>query len=212
MAVITLKIVDGNGNVSIEGESKLSGHANELEAIAIRDLVFAPSSAGSAYISEIFVTRLRDKASPKLAEACSMGTNLKTVTVSLFKNVGTGKEVFLQYTLTDTFVSRIEHETLEDNGGAYLAHIGYSGEGGSSDRAALNAAGLTMNANRSYSRARAAPTPLYPQPIGASVTDKEVERLWLSAATVQWTYIPYADGVAGGKLEKGWDLQQSIAL
>ena len=31
--------------------------------------------------------------------------------------------------MTDTYVSRIEHETDEDGGGAFLPHVGY-GQGG----------------------------------------------------------------------------------
>ena len=56
---------------------------------------------------------------------------------------------------------------------------------------------MTQNADRGYSRARANPVPVYPQPVGSITTD-EVERVWLNAASIKWTYTPYTAGVAGG--------------
>lgn len=204
MAQITLKIAD------IVGESALEGHAGELDAVAIRDLVFAPSTAGSAYLSEIFVTRYRDKATPKLAEACAIGENIGDVIVSIFRNTETGPKVMLQYELTQTYVSRIEHETEEDGGGAFLPYVGYGHAGESAHRAALNKWGMTMNADRRYARRRAQPTPAFPMPIGASVSSAEVERIWLNPATVKWTYTP--EDATQGVVEKGWNLQTSAEL
>ena len=210
MAQITLKITDESGAVSIAGESTITGHADELDALAIRDLVFAPSTAGKAYLSEVFLTRLRDKATPKLAEACAMGENIKTVTISVFRNTDEGPKVMMQYELTETYVSRIEHETEEDGGGAFLPYQGYGHAGESAHRAALNKWGLTMNADRRYARRRAQPTPAFPMPVAASVSNAEVERLWLNPATVKWTYTPPVAGA--GVVEKGWNLQTSAAL
>lgn len=200
MAQITLKITD------IDGESAIKDHAGELDAVAIRDLVFAPSTAGSAYVSEIFVTRLRDKATPKLAEACAVGTNIGDVVVSMFRNSEDGPVVMMKYELTDTYVSRIEHETGEDGGGAFLPHVGYGQAGESAHRAALSRWGLTMNSDRRYARRRAQPTPAFPMPIGASASNSEVERLWLNPATIKWIYEPDDSNV-----ERGWNLQTSTA-
>ena len=209
---ITVKIEKTAGTVSIEGESVLDGHANELEAMAIRDLVQAPTGSARANISEIFLTRHRDKASPKLAQACSTGENIGTVTIYLFKNVNGGPKAYMTYELTDTFVSRIEHETAEANGGAYLPHQGFSGTAGNVWGALWRGAGLNQNADRGYSRARAQPRPIYAMPPGAA-TDNEVERIWLSPATIKWTYTPYdSTGAAGGNVEKGWNLQTGIAV
>ena len=204
MAQITLKIAD------IVGESAITDHVDELEAVAVRDLVFAPSTAGSAYLSEIFVTRLRDKATPKLAEACAMGANIGDVDVFVFRNTEEGPKVMMKYELTDTYVSRIEHETDEDGGGAYLPYVGYGQAGESAHRAALNRWGMTMNADRRYARRRAQPTPAFPRPIGASASNSEVERLWLNPATVKWIYTP--EDAGQGVVEKGWNLQTSAAI
>ena len=212
MAEVTVKIEETPGTISIAGGATTQGHAGELEAIAVRDLITAPTGTAKAQLSEIFLTRYRDKASPKLAEACSVGSNIGTVTISVFKNTEAGPKVYMQYTLTDTFVSRIEHETAEENGNAYLPHQGYSNLAGHVFRPLWNTAGLTQNEDRRYARARANPVPVYPQPI-SSVTTDEVERVWFNAATIKWTYTPYdSAGVAGGAIEKGWDLQQSAAL
>ena len=200
MAQITLKIAE------ITGESALTGHVGELEALSIRDMVFAPTTAGSAYLSEVFLTRFRDKASPKLAEACAMGVDIGDVVVSVFRNTETGPTVMMTYELTDTYVSRIEHETNEDGGGAFLPYVGYGQFGESSHRAFLVKAGLTMNADRRYSRRRAQPTPAFPQPTGASASNAEVERLWLNAATITWSY------KIGGVIEYGWNLQTNQAV
>ena len=200
MAQITLKIPD------ITGESALTNHVGELEALSIRDMLFAPTTAGSAYLSEVFLTRFRDKASPKLAEACAMGEDLGTVVVSVFRNTETGPTVMMTYELTETYVSRIEHETNEDGGGAFLPYVGYGHLGDSSHRAALVKAGLTMNSDRRYARRRAQPTPAFPQPTGASASNAEVERIWLNPATITWSY------KIGGTVEYGWNLQTNTAI
>jgi type VI secretion system Hcp family effector len=209
---ITVKVEKTAGTVSIPGESTVADHTGEIDAIAIRDLIQAPTGSASAKVSEIFLTRERDKASPKLAQACSMGENVGTVTIYLLKNVNGNPKPFMTYTLTETFVSRIEHETAEANGGAYLPHQGFSSTGGNVFGVLWRAAGLNQNADRAYSRDRAQPNPVYAMPMGAA-TDKEIERVWLSPATIKWTYTPYAsDGLAGGNVEKGWNLQTSAEL
>ena len=212
MADITVKIEKTEGTISIEGECTRTDHTNELEAISVRDLITAPTGTTKAQFSEIFLTRYRDKATPKLCQACSMGENIGTVTISVFRNIGEGPKVYLKYTLTDTFISRIEHETAEENGNAYLPHEGYSNSAGHGFRALWNVAGLTQNADRGYARDRANPIPMYPQPISDATTD-EVERIWFNAATIKWTYTPYTTaGVAEGNIEKGWNLQTGVAL
>jgi type VI secretion system Hcp family effector len=210
---ITVKVEKTAGTVSIAGESTVADHASEIDALAIRDLIQAPTGSATAKVSEIFLTRYRDKATPKLAQACSMGENIGTVTIYLLRNVNGAPKPFMTYTLTETFVSRVEHETAEANGGAYLPHQGFSGLQGSVYGALWRAVGMTQNADRGYSRARAQPNPVYGMPMGAA-TDKEVERIWLSPATLKWTYTPYdaATGTAGGNVEKGWNLQTSSEL
>lgn len=201
-----------DGDKYIKGETSVSGHDEEWDAIAIRDLIQAPSGTISASVSEVFLTRERDIASPKLAQACASGENIGTVTIYLLTNVGGSPQPWMKYTLTETFVSRIEHETLATNGGAYLPHQGFSGMKGSPGGAGLRAEGLNQNAGRLYARARANPIPIFALPV-AEATDKEIERVWLSPATIEWRWESFdSDGSSTGHLEKGWNLQSSTEL
>ena len=205
MAVITIKIPN------INGEATTAGHTDELEAFSVGDAVLAASSSGKASLSELALGRYKDRATPKLAEACATGANLGQIEVFVFKNTETGQQVFMKYTLTETYVSRIEHDTAESSGGAYLPHLGYSNAGPPSWRPTALALEMTVNDVRSYSQARARPIPLYNLPDGAYSND-EVERVWLNAATITWTYTPFSGGVAGGAVEQGWNLQTGVAL
>ena len=205
MATITVSIPN------IAGESTVADHTDELDAVSIFDTVQSGTGAGNARLSELLLTRVKDRASPKLAEACATGRNLGEVIIYLFRNVGGGPKVFLKYTLTATYISRIEYETAEANGIAYMPHVGYSQGGAPTWRPTALALGVTVNDARAYARARAAPNPIYDQPLGAfGVT--EVERIWLNSATVKWTYTPYTGDVAGGAVEHGWDLLTHAAL
>lgn len=205
MAVLTLSIPN------INGEATVDGHLDELEAFGIGDAVLAPESSGSASLSEVVVWRFRDRATPKLMEACATGANLGQVEVYLFRNTELGPQVFLQYTLTDTYLSRLEHDTAETSGTAYLAHTGYSNVGAPDWRPLALALEMTVNDVRSHSRNQARPNPSYWVPRGAYTND-EIERVWLNAETITWTYTPYADGVAGGVVSQGWDLNLGRAL
>lgn len=205
MAVITIKVPN------INGEATITGHTDELEAFSVGDAVHAASSSGKASLSELALGRYKDRATPKLAEACSTGANLGQVEVFAFKNTETGPQVFMKYTLTETYVSRIEHDTAETSGTAYLAHLGYSNAGPPWWGPSALALEMTVNDVRSYARDRARPSPLYNLPNGEYSND-EVERVWLNAATITWTYTPFAGGVAGGAVEQGWNLQTGVAL
>lgn len=207
MAIMTVKV----GTAGFEGESVIAGHENLMEAVGIRDTIRASSTSSRARLSEIALTRYRDRASPKLAEACATGANIGQVDISLFRNTQTGMQVFMTYTLTETYVSRIEHDTAETNGVAYLPHVGYSNAGAPSWRPVALAFGTTVNDARAYARERAAPYPLYSEPPGA-YTNNEVERIWLNAATITWTYTPFVAGVAQGAVQQGWNLQTGTVL
>ena len=190
---------------NIAGESVKATYAGKLEAIAINDVVRGPVGQKKTKLSEICVTRDRDRASPKLAQACAAGTDLGQVTIHLFDTVVGRAEPYLTYTLTNTYVSRIEFDTVETNGIAYLPHNGYSSAGAPTWRPFALYFGATVNDSREYARDRARPNPLYFEPPGVH-TNKEIERVWLSAGTVKWTYTPYdISGAAEGVVESGWN-------
>ena len=61
---------------NVTGEATMAGYVDKLEAIAMVDVIKAAVENTKTQVSEINVTRYRDRASPKLAEHCSVGTNL----------------------------------------------------------------------------------------------------------------------------------------
>ena len=128
MAVIVVEVPD------VEGESQVEGYADKLEALSIRETLEIPlpstvsgqsaaRTVGQAKHSDIELTRHKDKASPKLAQACSAGDNLGTVKIHLFRTLEGGLKVYMTYELENAYVSRIEQETLDDSGSAYGPHL-----------------------------------------------------------------------------------------
>ena len=207
MTTITVKV----SSAGFEGESAIAGHEDRMEAVSIRDAVIGSSSVSRALVSEISLTRHKDRASPKLAEACATGTNIGQVEIAVFRNTQTGMQVFMTYTLTETYVSRIEHDTAEGKGVAYGPHIGYSQGGAPTWRPVMLGIGQTVNDHRAYARFRARPNPLFPESPGG-YSNNEVERIWLNAASVAWTYTPFLAGVAQGAIRQGWNLQTGQPL
>ena len=65
----------------IAGESRMSGYAGQIEALGLSENIrmVSPQTSGSgggvgrSRHSDIGLVRFKDKASPKLAEACSSG-------------------------------------------------------------------------------------------------------------------------------------------
>ena len=57
---------------------------------------------------------------------------------------------------------------------------------------------------------RLAPLAIAPSHTGAP-GNTEIERLWLNASTVKWSYTPYTNGKKGGAIEKGWNIQTGAA-
>lgn len=200
----------------IAGESQMNGFAGQIEAVGLSEIIqmVSPQFSGSgggvgrSQHSDIGLTRFKDKASPKLAEACSSGANLGAVTVSVFRTLETGPVVYMVYTLEQTLVSRIEHETLEESGSAFLPHIG-------------NPRGPTPTGSSSGSPSRGGPAsasgvgptrqPVIPTPFSKH-TSREVERVWLNANQIVWTYTPYTHGMAGGSVSKTFSIERSVAV
>ena len=217
MAIIVVEFAD------ILGESTVTGFAEKVDALAIRDAIEVAAPRGSGRMpssrtvgqsrhSDIELTRYKDRASPKLAQACSSGQNLGEVKVHLFRTIEQGLVTYMTYTLAQTFVSRIEHETLDDSGAAFRPHVGWTppGSGTTTPSPTLGVAGLMASGGLGAS-APLAPLSMAPSPRGIAV-NAEIERVWLNAASIRWTYIPYTHGAKGGAVEKGWNIQQGVEL
>ena len=175
---------------TISGESEMDDYTDKIEAIGIHDLVVGGFGTARTKLSEVVLTRYRDRASPKLADACSRGSDLGSVDIHLFKTVGTSSEIFLTYELTETYVSRIEFDTVDASAAAFLRHHGKANEGAADFRGDLLATTTVNTHDREYSRGRTKPNPAYGA-LPSHFTDTEVERLWLNAKIVKWIYTPY---------------------
>ena len=212
MAVITVNIPN------VAGESLVAGHAEQLDAMAVREsleVAVAQGTArnvGQAKHSDVELVRYRDMASPKLAEACAAGENLGTVQIYLFRTQGAGVVPFMCWELTDTYVSRIEVDTRDERGEAFMPHLvtDTSQQVAQTRPAPIYGFGSMLGSSSSPT-IRLSPRSLIPTPRGAH-GNQEVERVWLNPTTVKWTYTPYVHGVAGGVVEKAWNIKTGAAL
>ncbi len=197
MATITVSIP------SIVGESNIADHEEQIEAIALRDAI-ETASVNSKH-SDIELVRYRDRASPKLAVACASGMNLGEIVITLFRSAQ-GLRPYMTYTLSQTFVSRIEHDTLDDNGVALQPH--FAGSNVTSPTSSVGIGSVVAVLARSRSSGPLVPRSITGIPRGAE-TNKNIERVWFNASQVRWTYTPYSsNGVASGMIERAWNIQQ----
>lgn len=188
---------------SLTGEATKTEELGALEATAVRDMISAPVGNQSAVVTEIAVVRTRDRATVALLQACAAAKDLGEVLINVYQS---GRKT-LVYKLRHTYVSRIEFETADTSGMAYVPHQGFSGAAPPSWRSMSVSLGATVNDAREYSRWRAAPRPVYSEPPGLHTND-EIERVWFSADAVTWTYTPYnSEGSSAGNIEASWDLQ-----
>ena len=211
MANILVKIEGVPG----ESTERATGYDDLLEAVAISDqIVAAAGSASKAKVSDICLTRMRDKGSPLLAQHCSTGKDLGDVFIYLFRNVGEGERIFMKYTLANAYVSRIEFDTADSSGIAYLPHDGGAAsevnaalllKGGGGDPGRLAA----FASDGSSTGGNTLPSPIYNEPPGAA-TNTELERLWLHPARVEWSYTPFVGAAPQGAVVGGWNLLGSI--
>ena len=214
MAVIVVEFAN------IQGESTVTGFTDQVDALSIRDSIVvslpqgsgrtrAARTVGQAQHSDIGLVRYKDRASPKLAEACSSGRNLGEVRINLFRTIETGTVRYMMYTLGQTFVSRYENDTVDDDGMVFEPTMVPSAP---TAPPSWGAVGLMASVlGNSAVNMRPAPRSLR-SGSRRGPQNQEVERIWLNAATVKWTYTPYAQGIKGGTVEKGWDIQKGAEL
>ncbi|MXY52868.1 MAG: type VI secretion system tube protein Hcp [Gammaproteobacteria bacterium] len=186
MAAIVVHIPSIPGE-SLEGEGKIDA-LGVRESVEILASGFSPNaavgrSAGTGAHSDIEIIKYRDKASPKLAEAAANNVNLNKVTVELL--TGPGGDAYMTYELENAYVARMEHETLDESNTAFLAHY----DPGTRARPAPTSAGgvTSVAAQGASTTGRDGVLSLFPQPRG-NFTEHEVERVWLNATKVTWTY------------------------
>ena len=205
----------------ITGSSEIDGYGEQIEAIALKDSIFVPPplSAGrmraartsaAPRLADIQVSRYRDMASPKLSEACSAGSNLKDVTITVFRTTGSGPQPYFVYKLSNTFISRMDTETDDEAGTAFLPYAGTLGNINPSPACGAGSVVFTSSAVP-VANFRLSPIPFTALPKGNPRT-REVERIWFNATQVEWNYTPHTDGVAGGAIKRGWNIRTGRAV
>lgn len=184
---------------TVQGDSV--EEAGKIDALGIRESIeilasgFSPRaavgrSAGTGVHSDIQIVKYRDSSSPKLSEAAANNVNLGTVTIKLL--TGPGGETYMTYELQDAYVARMEHETLDETSTAFFAHHAPASRSVPMPAAAAGVNSLVAVQVPAQVRERV--VPLFPAPQGA-FTEHEVERVWLNATNVTWTYTDAGNSV-----------------
>ncbi|MYE22977.1 MAG: type VI secretion system tube protein Hcp [Gammaproteobacteria bacterium] len=187
MATIVVDIPGITGE-SIEEAGKIDalGIHESIEVLAsgFSQTAAPGKSAGTGVHGDIQIIKYRDSSSPKLAQAAANNQNLQTVEIKVL--TGPGGDVFMTYELENAFVSRMEHETLDEASTAFFNHHDPSTR---SKPSPTSLGGVTSLAANQVSAAsgRDQVLPLFPAPRSA-YTEHEVERVWLNATSVTWTY------------------------
>ena len=222
MATIILDIA------GIAGESALTGYENKIEAIAIRDSIAMSrststgstptgTSGGKGAHSDICVTRYKDKASPKLAQACAAGECLTadngTIKIILFKDTDPGTDVstnpYMEFVLTEPYVSRYEMDTQDAEGRQFEPHMTLEDTQPPTNWGVVGLLPATLRRQGAEYR------PVSRSVVGGgilSATDKEIERVWLNSNAVKWTYTPWVSGTKQGVVEKGYNILKGAEL
>ncbi|MEN6337672.1 MAG: type VI secretion system tube protein Hcp [Phycisphaerales bacterium] len=94
----------------IQGESTDKDHAGWSVALSFTQALTVPdtsgpASAGRAIVKDFVVTKVLDKASPKLAQYASQGTHLKAARIHVTRSTGAGNKTFYAYDLMDVLVT-----------------------------------------------------------------------------------------------------------
>lgn len=187
---------------NIAGSSTLTGYVNKLPALSLRDSLYTPLPTGTssnttvskAEHSDINIVRYRDAGSPKLAAAASAATLFATVQIVLFR-VGPTTTKYMQYDLTNVYLSRYECGTLDADGFEFEPYMNPSDP---MPPPAWGTAALLGKANMPQT-VRQHPRPVRGGARGLpAAANRELERLWFNAATVKWTYTLPSSSVSTG--------------
>ena len=211
MASILIQFPSDTG---IIGESTKEGYVDAVEAMGLRECVEvgvgSSGSAGKARHSDIEVVRYKDSASPKLAVKCGSASKVGQVRINLFRTIGTGEKVYLEYLLEETYISRIEQETLDSQHVAFRPHLAEQTRGLPLPGAAGLATALGSPVADALASSRLI---LLPMEQTEKYTNLELERIYLNFTKVEWTYTIYdAQGVKLDTVPKGFDLVTSKAF
>lgn len=200
---------------SIKGECTINGCDDHVDAVGIRESVesnigSAARGAGRGRASDIELVRYKDSASPKLIQACSAAENLGETVIRLFQTIESGNAIFMQYKLEATYISRIEQITLDEG------NYGFQPQLMSVTRGLPTPGTIGLSSTLapvvSAAAANSRLVPIGTGPLGNGFSNRELERVFLNANSVTWTYTPYKNGVAGGAVERGFNLRTGTPI
>ncbi len=99
----------------VPGESTDSDHKDWIEVLSFNHGITQPSSATAASAGggttartehqDFSITKLVDKASPKLYEACSSGKHFKEVTIEMFRASGDKRVKYMEVKMEEIIIS-----------------------------------------------------------------------------------------------------------
>ena len=204
---------------TITGSSNLTGYVGKMPCEVVRDSLYSPkptttgtsnTTVNKALHSDIAVVRYRDSASPKLAAAASSGTLFGTIAapivkITLFRTESSTTTKYMEYELGAVYISRYESGTLDADGLEFEPYVNPSDPmpPPSWGLAALLGATSTLPAG-----VRQAPRPVRGGARGLpAASNKELERVWLNAGSVKWTYT-----LTSGSVSAGWNITTGASI
>jgi len=200
----------------VPGETTVQGFNNLVAAIGLRETIEvgvrstgASRGSGSPKHSDFQLIRYKDSSSPKLIQACSAAENLGNVRITIFRTVSVGVVPFMHYILSKVYVSRVEQETLDERHTALGPHLMEQTRGIPTPGPSGITSILAPVVTNALASSRLTVLPLEQTDAFAN---QEIERVSLNADTVVWAYTPYKNGVAGGVVERGYNLATGSTL
>ena len=115
---MSLTLVNISG---VPGEASTTGFENQIECLALRYaldnkvVVAATRTEGVSRHGPIELSHRIDKATPWLKLSASKGTNMGTVDISRVRTIATVPTAVETFTLTNTFVVRVDLDTPVDS-------------------------------------------------------------------------------------------------
>jgi type VI secretion system secreted protein Hcp len=106
------------GNLTIPGESNEPTHNNWIEALSVSYMLSQPSTAGTSSAgggksgtkvtySEMYFVKEIDRATPKLATACSNSDLFPTAVVEFTRMIAGSRKTYLRLELTDVTIGSL---------------------------------------------------------------------------------------------------------
>ena len=199
----------------LAGESTVAGFKGQVDAMAIRESIEAGvrqegGGLGQPNHSDIEVLRIKDKASPKIAEWCASGENLGEVIISVLKTVRGTAKPYMEYELNGVRIARVEEETVDEANTAYQLHLTEQVRGRPLPGSVGDTSVLAPVVSESVAMSRPA---VVPTEVGVAFSEVQIERVSLNPTSVKWIHKTYPpSGGAPSTVEHGYDLAEREEL